>query len=104
MTRFDNEDQILEKARDKRLAGWGGWGRARVYNERGRDITITDGYWIIVMSENGWLGYIARFGLMCIPLILLGSEVQKARYDQSDIVIGHRLMHWHCRFAAQCNN
>lgn len=77
MTRFNNENQILEKASEKRLAGWGGWGRARVFDERGRDLTITDGYWVIIMSENGWLGYIARFGLMCIPLILLGLKGRK---------------------------
>ena len=71
-TRLLNEDRLLAHAQRKPLAGWGGWGRNRVYNEDGRDITITDGYWIIVVSGFGWLGYIAQFGLLTAPLLMLG--------------------------------
>lgn len=70
--RIDNEESLLEKARQKPLSGWGGWGRSRIYNELGQDITTADGYWIIIIGTSGWLGYIAHFGLLCLPLILLG--------------------------------
>lgn len=69
--RLVNEDRLLAHARQKPLAGWGGWGRGRVYNEHGRDISVTDGMWIIVMSDSGWLGYIANFGLLTIPIFVL---------------------------------
>jgi hypothetical protein len=69
--RLINEDILLEKASLRPLAGWGGWSRARVYDEIGRDISITDGIWVIIIGERGWLGYIARFGLLCLPTILL---------------------------------
>ena len=69
--RLKNEDILLAKARQKPLAGWGGWGRSRVYNAQGRDISITDGMWIIVIGISGWLGYAASFGLLTIPILLL---------------------------------
>ncbi|MFT6073174.1 MAG: hypothetical protein ACJAZ1_000080 [Yoonia sp.] len=69
--RLINEDILLEKARQRPLTGWGGWSRARVYDETGQDISITDGIWVIIIGERGWLGYIARFGLLCLPTILL---------------------------------
>ncbi|GHD98577.1 hypothetical protein U879_12355 [Defluviimonas sp. 20V17] len=69
--RLVNEDRLLAHARQKPLAGWGGWGRGRVYSEHGRDISVTDGMWIIVMSDSGWLGYIANFGLLTIPIFLI---------------------------------
>ncbi|WP_234999525.1 hypothetical protein [Roseovarius albus] len=75
--RLDNEDRLIEKAQQKPLAGWGGWGRSRVYDESGWDITTTDGYWVIVIGAAGWLGYLAHFGLLCIPLVLLGIKGRK---------------------------
>jgi hypothetical protein len=75
--RLNNEDILLEKASQRPLAGWGGWSRARVYNEDGRDISVTDGIWVIIIGERGWLGYIARFGLLCVPIILLALRARK---------------------------
>ncbi len=69
--RFDNEDELLAHANRKPIAGWGTWGRNRVFNERGGDIAATDGYWIIIVGVYGWLGYIAQFGLLGISTILL---------------------------------
>ena len=69
--RFDNEDELLAHANKKPLAGWGTWGRNRVFNDKGSGIAATDGYWVIVVGVYGWLGYIAQFGLMGIATILL---------------------------------
>lgn len=68
--RFDNEDRLLDKASERRLFGWGGWGRGRVYDPvSGRDISVTDGFWIIIFGQYGWFGYLAIFGLLCYPII-----------------------------------
>ena len=68
-TRIDNENALLAKAGQKALFGWGGYGRNRVYDEfTGRDTSITDGTWIIIVGTYGWVGYIAAFGLLCIPM------------------------------------
>lgn len=69
-TRLVNEDQLLAKAGQRPWFGWGGWGRSRVFDpETGRDVSITDGYWIIVLGYSGWIGYLSHFGLMCLPLL-----------------------------------
>lgn len=69
--RLDNEDLLLARAAEKPLSGWGSWGRPRVYDEKGRDISVTDGLWIIILGERGWIGYICFFGLLTLPLLAL---------------------------------
>ncbi|MGN7870034.1 hypothetical protein [Paracoccus sp. 22332] len=70
--RFDNEDILLDKANHRPAFGWGGWGRNRVFDAEGRDLSVTDGYWVIVIGTQGWIGYLAQFGLLLIPMIFLG--------------------------------
>jgi hypothetical protein len=68
--RFDNEDQLLEKANTRSLFGWGSWGRPRIYDPvSGRDLSVQDGTWIIIYGASGWLGYITVFGLLILPII-----------------------------------
>lgn len=69
--RFNNEDILLEKANEKSLFGWGGWGRSRVFDDKGRDISVTDGEWIIQYGAAGWIGYAASFGLLCLPILMV---------------------------------
>ncbi|WP_298976344.1 O-antigen ligase family protein [uncultured Roseobacter sp.] len=75
--RFNNEDILLEKANDRPLFGWGGWGRFRVYDSRGRDVSTTDGRWTISIGGEGWFGYLSRFGLLTIPIVLMMLRRQK---------------------------
>ena len=70
--RFDNEDILLARANEKPLTGWGSWGRNRVFDpETGRDLSVTDGTWVIFMGTSGWLGYLAWFGLLTLPILAL---------------------------------
>lgn len=69
--RLYNEDLMLERVAQKPLTGWGNWGRDRIYNEDGRETTILDGLWIIILGRQGWLGYIGLFGILTIPVIFL---------------------------------
>ena len=69
--RLRNEDILLDKARERPLFGWGGFARNRVFDERGRDISVTDGYWVIVFGIGGWARYIGTMGLLCMPVLLL---------------------------------
>ncbi|WP_372674934.1 hypothetical protein [Aquicoccus sp.] len=77
--RLDHEEQLLDKASERPLFGWGGWGRQRVYDDRGRNISVTDGEWIITLGTNGWVGYVARFGLLTAPILLL--LLHRRRYE-----------------------
>jgi hypothetical protein len=68
--RIDNESSLLAKANQRPLFGWGSFGRNRVYDEStGQDLSITDGTWIIIVGSSGWAGYIAAFGLLCLPMV-----------------------------------
>lgn len=69
-TRIDNEDSLLARANQRPLFGWGGYDRNRIFDQNsGEDLSITDGTWIIVIGNNGWIGYISVFGLLCLPMV-----------------------------------
>jgi hypothetical protein len=77
--RFFHENNLLAKFQERPVFGWGGWGRNRVYDNKGNDITVTDGAWIILVSTSGWVGYVAQFGIITLPLLLM--PFYRRRYD-----------------------
>jgi hypothetical protein len=64
--RFKNEDELLERAAERPLFGWGRGGRSRLYDEGGSDASVTDGRWIITMGQFGIFGFVAEFGLLTL--------------------------------------
>lgn len=77
--RLDNEDLLLERARERPVFGWAAWGRSGVFNEYGQELTTPDGYWVIVIGVGGWIRYIAEFGLLCGPILVAALRVRKYR-------------------------
>lgn len=70
--RIINEELLLERAAEKPLFGWGGFNRSFLHDPiTGRTTVIADGAWIIVLGISGWVGYIASFGLLTLPLFRL---------------------------------
>jgi hypothetical protein len=69
--RLGNEDILMDRARQRPLFGWGGWNRGRVYDEEGRDLSVTDGRWVIIFGQGGWVRYLAQYGLITVPILLL---------------------------------
>jgi hypothetical protein len=70
--RFDNEEVLLDRARERPLFGWGGWGRNLVREANtGKALTVTDGRWIIAIGFFGWTGFLSEFGLVALPLLLI---------------------------------
>ncbi|MGL5834891.1 MAG: O-antigen ligase family protein [Waterburya sp.] len=71
--RFDNEEILADKARQKMIFGWGGWDRNRVfeYNYQNElvDTTITDSLWILAFGINGLVGLIAIFSSVLLPAL-----------------------------------
>lgn len=73
--RVMNEETLLAHAAERPLFGWGGYGRNLIHDpETGRVLSVSDGMWIIRLGMNGWLGYIAEFGLLVMPLLLLARQ------------------------------
>ena len=70
-TRLQNEEAMLEKASVRPLFGWGRWGRSRIYDENGRDISIADGYWAISIGVGGWVKFLSEFLLLGGAVVLL---------------------------------
>lgn len=75
--RLENEDLLLEKARQRPIFGWGGWSRSHIFDERGRDVAVTDGYWIILFGEGGWVRYLGEFGLLCLPVLFSAARARR---------------------------
>ena len=73
-----NEDALSERAAEKPWGGWGSWGRNLIFDpETGQDRSIVDGAWILLIGTYGWLGYLAQFGLMTLPVILIALGRRK---------------------------
>lgn len=71
--RFDNEDVLLAHAMERPLFGWGGWERSFIHDAvSGKTTSVTDGLWVIAMGASGFFGHLALFGLMSLPIFLLG--------------------------------
>ena len=69
-TRFDQEEQLLDHAWQRRWFRWGRYGRNRVYHGwNGRDSSFTDGYWIITVGTFGLVGFAATFGLLGLAVV-----------------------------------
>jgi len=66
--RLDNEDLLIKKAMSNPVFGWGGWGRSRVRDTTGRDISVTDGLWIIAFGNNGLVGLCSVIGSVLVSL------------------------------------
>lgn len=67
--RTRNEDMLLERAFEGPPLGWGGWGRSLVYGEGGRQLSIPDGMWIIVLGDRGVPGLIVLYAAMLLPVL-----------------------------------
>jgi hypothetical protein len=75
--RFQNEQMLLEHAWPRIWFGWGTWGRDRVYDTDGRDLTTEDGLWIIQLGRGGLVGFLAIFSLILLPAALYRPNVQR---------------------------
>ena len=80
--RFGNENQLLLRANEKPLFGWGGYNRNQILDPGSGEVeTVTDGRWVILIGQYGWMGFLAEFGLIILPVFLLWRET---RYRDAD--------------------
>ena len=79
--RFDNEDLLAEKALQQPMFGWGRWKRASVFDEDGREITVTDGLWIIALGNTGIFGLIAISAVHILPGLVLIGKIRAGKWN-----------------------
>ena len=77
--RLENDQMIADKAMQRPVFGWGGWGRWRVKDEYGRDITISDSWWAILLGTTGVFGLVCTYATFISPLFPLSRHKSKAR-------------------------
>ena len=82
--RFDNEYLLIDKAKEGTFFGWGGWGRSRVYDDDGRDITITDGLWIIALGTRGPYGTFFLSLSVVLPMLLLLFKIPAGKWNKPE--------------------
>lgn len=69
--RFENENQLAERALQRKWFGWGRFGRSRIIDEYGKDISTVDGLWILSFGQSGLVGLAAITLVFVMPAILL---------------------------------
>jgi hypothetical protein len=67
--RFDQEERLLARAQQRPLFGWGGWGRPHIFAPWGQQISISDGAWVILFGEFGYVGFAGFVTLLVAPLL-----------------------------------
>ncbi|MEG3939959.1 O-antigen ligase domain-containing protein [Microcoleus sp. S36b_A3] len=77
--RFDMEEILGAKARQAFLFGWGDSGGNRVYNEYGKDISVTDSLWILAFGVHGVVGLASLFSSLLLPVVVFCLSKYPAR-------------------------
>ncbi|MFV4701615.1 hypothetical protein ACNJUI_21570, partial [Mycobacterium tuberculosis] len=58
----------------------------------GKDVSVTDGTWVIAIGQFGWIGYLALFGFMTLPLLRLRRLVRDKAAPISPYTAGLAMM------------
>jgi hypothetical protein len=76
--RFMNEDALLARALERPVFGWGSWGRNRIFEAWGdpgdewagfKDVSVSDGSWIVMLGMSGLVGFAGFFAFFVVPLL-----------------------------------
>jgi hypothetical protein len=86
--RLSNEDLLMDKALQRPLFGWGGWGRARVYDWQGDDVSTADGQWIIALGDRGMFGLVMFLCAILTPAIRTLAHSPATRWKEAGIGAG----------------
>jgi hypothetical protein len=85
--RLDQEKMLLAHALERPWFGWGRFGRGRVYDEWGKDVSITDGHWIITITTFGLFGFLAEFGLIALSVFRAASALRFASSNRERVYL-----------------
>ena len=87
--RINNEILLKDKAQQKMIFGWGGWGRNRVYdyNWKGElvDVSVTDSLWILAFGVNGLVGLISLFSTFIFSIVGFITEYPSYTWSRKEV-------------------
>ncbi|MCY2978703.1 MAG: hypothetical protein NTU79_08585 [Planctomycetota bacterium] len=66
--RLDNDKRLVERALIHPVYGWSGYGRNRIYDINGRDISITDSMFLLTFGTRGLVGLISSMTMFLGPV------------------------------------
>jgi hypothetical protein len=87
-TRFEQEQQLLDRSSQRPIFGWGRYGRSRVYDDYGKDVSLTDGLWIITLGQFGIVGFLSLFGLLALPVFRTASALKLSESARDRLFLG----------------
>jgi hypothetical protein len=73
--------------------GWGEYGRNQTFDEYGQPASVTDGFWIILMTCLGIFGFITQIPMLLVPIFLARKRLRSIRdKDDAALVAGTSLI------------
>lgn len=90
--RFSNESRLLDKAMQRPYFGWGGYNRGHVYDDNGTDLSVTDGYWIIVLGGDGIVGLVIAFSLLLFPVLNAFRQFKRVPQPDQPLLAGAAML------------
>ncbi|WP_339037596.1 hypothetical protein WHZ78_07520 [Bradyrhizobium symbiodeficiens] len=85
--RFDQEKALLDRASERPWFGWGRFGRGRIYDQTGKDVTLSDGHWVITMGSFGLFGFLAEFGLLALTVFRAIPAIRRASSTRDQVFL-----------------
>jgi hypothetical protein len=85
--RFDHEQQMMDRATQRIWFGWGRFGRSRIFDEWGSDVSVTDGRWTITLGQFGLFGFAAEFGLLALAVFRAASAFRLVQSERDGIFL-----------------
>lgn len=77
--RFNMENMLSAKARERPVFGWGRFRRNMVFNPWGGEASVSDGMWIIIYGIRGGWGFVTHFALYLSGIFLLRKRLKKVQ-------------------------
>jgi hypothetical protein len=66
--RLDMERLLADRAMERPIFGWSGYNRFQVSDTHGKVLTVPDGFWIIVLGQQGLVGLTSILAMFLLPL------------------------------------
>jgi hypothetical protein len=90
--RFDQEEELLNRAIARPFFGWGRYGRNRVFKEDWRgvgvDTSVPDGRWIITFGQFGLFGFLSEFGLLAFSVFRAAKAMKATKSFRESVSLG----------------